>query len=200
MLSKKEKKRNFKFKREMRGISRELDKNIAELTRDTTESIKLAAECKIQGLDAQYAKALNQVKFNMNTRIKYMSLKMDLKMAMQLRNTMQIVKNFAGSMNRWTKSIAKISKDLNINAVANNVEETTSIIEEKNQELEELTDTISVGFSDIVESDNKDYVGNSDAEKLVDNYIATGGAHRVSSPTTTEEIEKIRRMLDGDDK
>lgn len=184
----------------MRSLSRELDKNIVELTKDITESIKLAADCKIQGLDVQYAKALNQVKFNMNTRIKYMSLKMDLKMAMQLRNTLQIIKTFAGSMNQWTQSVAKIPKDLNINAIANNVEETANIIEEKNSELEELTDTISTGFIDIVESDNKDYIGNSDAERLVDNYIATSGTHKVSSPTTTEEIEKIRRMLDGDDK
>ena len=113
--SMRQRKKELKFKREMRHAVMEIDKNINGLTREITNIVKTAAEAKQAGLTTQYNKAVNNLRFCMNTRVKYISLKMDLKMALELRNSMQIMQTFAYSMNKWSKSISKITKDVDIN-------------------------------------------------------------------------------------
>ena len=124
---------------------------------------------------------------------------MDLKMALELRNSMQIMQTFAYSMNKWSKSISKITKDVDINEVMENVDAANEIIEEKNAELDDLTTTISQGYGNIVENDKEQIVSNDEAIKIIDSYIVSG---KGSKPGVDSEndLDRIRKMLDGDKK
>lgn len=195
--SARQRKKELIFKREMRRAVLDIDKNINGLTREITNIVKMAAEAKQAGMVTQYNKAVNNLRFCMNTRVKYITLKMDLQMALELRNSMQIMKTFAYSMNRWSKSISKITKDININEVMDNVETANEIIEEKNAELDDFTQTISQGYGNIVENDKEQIVSNDEAIKIIDNYIVNGGKGATGN-TTDADIDKIRKMLDGD--
>lgn len=197
--SMRQRKKELKFKREMRHAVMEIDKNINGLTREITNIVKTAAEAKQAGLTTQYNKAVNNLRFCMNTRVKYISLKMDLKMALELRNSMQIMQTFAYSMNKWSKSISKITKDFDINEVMENVDAANEIIEEKNAELDDLTTTISQGYGNIVENDKEQIVSNDEAIKIIDSYIVSG---KGSKPGVDSEndLDRIRKMLDGDKK
>lgn len=195
--SARQRKKELIFKREMRRAVLDIDKNINGLTREITNIVKMAAEAKQAGMVTQYNKAVNNLRFCMNTRVKYITLKMDLQMALELRNSMQIMKTFAYSMNKWSKSISKITKDININEVMDNVETANEIIEEKNAELDDFTQTISQGYGNIVENDKEQIVSNDEAIKIIDNYIVNGGKG-ASGNSTDSDIDKIRKMLDGD--
>ena len=134
----------------------------------------------------------------MNTRLKYISLKMDLKMAIQMRDSLQIVRGFADAMTKWGKSINKISNDFNIDQAIEKVSIANELIEEKNEEIAELTNEINNGFTSVVDNNPVNIVSIDEAEKLVEGYIACGG----STPGQKEEvdIEKIRKMLDEEKK
>ena len=197
--SMRQRKKELKFKREMRHAVMEIDKNINGLTREITNIVKTAAEAKQAGLTTQYNKAVNNLRFCMNTRVKYISLKMDLKMALELRNSMQIMQTFAYSMNKWSKSISKITKDFDINEVMENVDAANEIIEEKNAELDDLTTTISQGYGNIVENDKEQIVSNDEAIKIIDSYIV-GGKSSKPGVDSENDLDRIRKMLDGDKK
>lgn len=197
--SMRQRKKELKFKREMRHAVMEIDKNINGLTREITNIVKTAAEAKQAGLTTQYNKAVNNLRFCMNTRVKYISLKMDLKMALELRNSMQIMQTFAYSMNKWSKSISKITKDFDINEVMENVDAANEIIEEKNAELDDLTTTISQGYGNIVENDKEQIVSNDEAIKIIDSYIV-GGKGSKPGVDSENDLDRIRKMLNGDKK
>ena len=120
-------------------------------------------------------------------------------MALELRNSMQIMQTFAYSMNKWSKSISKITKDVDINEVMENVDAANEIIEEKNAELDDLTTTISQGYGNIVENDKEQIVSNDEAIKIIDSYIV-GGKGSKPGVDSENDLDRIRKMLDGDKK
>ena len=188
-------KKEMKLKSDFRRFIRDVDRNINQLTKDITEHVKLAAEAKQCGFNEQYRKAINAISLNMNTRLKYKSLKIDLKMAMQLRNTISIIESFANAMNRWGKSIKSTSKNFDINKTLGTLEDASDIIEEKNAELEELTTSITNEFSNINNNDSGNIIDVGAAEKIVDGYIANEGD---SKSTEGNASERIKKLLDKD--
>jgi len=189
-------KKEQKLKREFRQLLRELDKNINALTRETNEAVKSAAEAKEKGTKQHYQKAINIVRYNLDARAKYVSLRMDIKMALNLRGSLQIMRAFSESMSKWSKSISKISKEINIDKVIENVDNATMILDEKNQELEDLEQTISTGFDDLVNQGNSEVITNDDAIRLVDSYIAKGPESK--NEFTDKDLDSIRKAIDGD--
>ena len=193
------KRKEMKFKRENRTFLRTIDKNINLLTKEIEVTTNMAAEAKQNGLKSQYQKALNHLVFNNNARAKYISLKFDIKMAMNLRNSLQIVHGFSEAMSSWGKSISKISKDINIDSVIKKVDEATEIIEEKNDELDELTDVINSGFDSLTSqtSRNSDSINNDEAMRIVESYIANSGkgSNVNQIGLSDSELNELKKML-----
>lgn len=200
--SKRKRRKELKFKRKMRKFSNHMRSSINKLTKSIASMVKEAAYAKESGLMTHYKKAINNIHFAMNARAKYVVLQMDLDMALQMRDSMNIIKGFSESMKMWGKSISKITKNFDVEGVISNVENAADLISEKNEELEELTEAMSTNFDDIISDDQMQYVSCNDVEKFVDNYIVNNP--KINSGKTERvneiDIETIRKMLDGESK
>ena len=198
LKSKRQRKKELRIKREFRHVLRMIDKGIMDVEKDIAASTKFAAECKQSNSKQHYEKALYSLSISLNARAKYLSLKLDFQTAMNLRNNLATVGAFSDAMVTWGKSIAKISKEFNIDAAIASIENASEILEEKNEELAEMTDTISDSFGSIANSSSQTTVSNEEAIRLVEGYIATGS--QTTGSTSNYDIDRIREMLDKGNK
>ena len=200
MFNKERRKKNKeqKIKRKFRTVIRNIDKDIRATEKDINESIILAAECKKSERKEHFIKARNNLAINIALRDRYISLKLDFKTAMSMRNSMMRISEFSNSMLALNKSICKISKGFNQDKTMEGIEEANDIIQNTNEELNDMMSTFSSEYSNLAGSmstiDNKTM---DQADKLIDQCMANGGK---STSNNGVDIDLIKKILDEEKK
>lgn len=191
MKTRKERKKQLALKREFRSLDRQLNKYINEHTNSVSKYVEIAAEAKRNGLNDQYKKALSGIQLSMNMRLKYISTKMDLKMSFELGNTVHFMKDFSDTMNRWSKTIRKISKDFDVDALQDNIDEAMDTIGEVSEEMDSVQESMSNNYGNLLNKNSKDYVSIDTAEKIVDDYIVHKSQNSsINLDAMLKELEK----------